>query len=69
MNTQERQGLPPYMNVKQVSAYLGLSKSSVYELIHSADFPCVIINRRILIPRDHFLDYMENLLATQKGDT
>ena len=60
------QNLPPYLNVKEVSAFLGLSKSSTYTLIHSAGFPCVVINRRILIPRDPFLAYMDNLLIAQK---
>lgn len=66
MNVHESKGLPPYMNVKQVSEYLGLSKSATYTLIHSTEFPCVIINRRILIPRDPFLAYMDNLLIAQK---
>lgn len=67
MNAQDNQGLPPYLSAMQVAEYLGISKSSVYALIHSEDFPCVNINRRILIPRDHFLSYMDNLLTEQKG--
>ena len=43
--------LPLLLNVKQLADLLGVSDSSVYELIQEDDFPSLRIGKRIVIPK------------------
>ena len=44
--------LPLLLNVKQLAELLGVSDSSVYELIEEEDFPSLRIGKRIVIPKE-----------------
>ena len=44
--------LPLLLNVKQLAELLGVSDSSVYELIQEDDFPFLRIGKRIVIPKE-----------------
>ena len=48
--------LRPDPDIKQL---LGLSRASVYKYLNRADVPSLRIGRRILVPRDAFLDFLE----------
>ena len=44
--------LPLLLNVKQLADLLGVSDSSVYELIQEDDFPSLRIGKRIAVPKE-----------------
>lgn len=44
--------LPLLLNVKQLTDLLGVSESSVYELIQEDDFPSLRIGKRIVVPKE-----------------
>ena len=44
--------LPLLLNVKQLADLLGVSDSSVYELIQEDGFPSLRIGKRIVIPKE-----------------
>ena len=44
--------LPLLLNVETVAKVLGVSDSSVYELIQEDDFPSLRIGKRIVIPNE-----------------
>ena len=44
--------LPLLLNVKQLVVLLGVSESSVYELIQEDDFPSLRIGKRIVVPKE-----------------
>ena len=44
--------LPLLLNVKQLADLLGVSDSSVYELIQEDDFPSLRISKRIVVPKE-----------------
>lgn len=44
--------LPLPLNVKQLADLLGVSDSSVYELIQEVDFPSLRIGKRIVVPKE-----------------
>ena len=46
--------LPLFLNAKNLSKVLGLSESSVYELMHEKDFPSLCIGSRLVVPKEHF---------------
>ena len=52
--------LPLFLNAKNLSKVLGLSESSVYELMHEKDFPSVRIGKRFIVPREDLKAWIEN---------
>ena len=50
--------LPLLLNVKQLADLLGVSDSSVYELIQESDFPSLRIGKRIVIPKEELREWI-----------
>ena len=44
--------LPLLLSVKQLVDLMGVSDSSIYELIQEADFPSLQIGKRIVVPKE-----------------
>ena len=55
---EEINSMPQIMNVKEVSAFLGIPQSTTYDLMHRADFPTLRINARLLVSRANLLKWM-----------
>ena len=51
--------LPLVLNAKDVSEVLGLSLAGTYELMREKDFPAKRIGKRIIAPRDEFLEWLK----------
>ena len=49
--------LPLLLNVKQLADLLGVSDSSVYELIQEGGFPSLRIGKRIVIPKEELREW------------
>ena len=58
--------LPLFLNAEQVAAVLGIAPSSAYELMHHPDFPTLRIGRRIVVPKEKFIQWVER--NTEKGE-
>ena len=58
--------LPLLLNVKQLADLLGVSDSSVYELIQEDGFPSLRIGKRIVIPKEELREWIS---AHTKGVT
>ena len=50
--------LPMFLNAKAVSALLGISSASCYELMHEKDFPTLRLGNRIVVPRDKLIEWI-----------
>ena len=50
--------LPLLLNVKQLADLLGVSDSSVYELIQEDGFPSLRIGKRIVIPEEELREWI-----------
>jgi len=50
--------LPLLLNVKQLADLLGVSDSSVYELIQEEGFPSLRIGKRIVIPKEELREWI-----------
>ena len=53
------QDLPLTLTAPEVSEVLGISRAAAYELVRSKGFPRMRIGTRILVPRDKFLQWIE----------
>ena len=45
-------------NAKEAAAALGISLPTFYELSSRADFPCVRVGRRVLVPVDGLKEWL-----------
>ena len=55
--------LPCNMNAEQTAAFLGVSRAKAYMLMHSEGFPLIRIGKRMIVPRDKFLEWVDNQTA------
>ncbi len=50
--------LPPVMHAKDVAGYLHISLTCAYEVMHSKNFPVIHIGKRLLVTKEHFLQWL-----------
>lgn len=51
--------VPLNMSVEDVAAVLGMSRMYAYSLCKQPDFPALRMGKRIIIPKDRFIRWME----------
>ena len=51
--------LPLFLNATTVAKVLGIAPSSSYELMHEKDFPALRIGNRIVVPKEAFIQWVE----------
>ncbi len=56
--------LPLVLNADQIAALLGISRANAYRLMRSEGFPTLLIGKRMVVPRDHLLEWMNNRVAS-----
>lgn len=52
--------LPLTLNAKDVAGYLKISLCCAYQVMNSRDFPVIKIGKRLIVTREHFLDWIQN---------
>ena len=52
--------LPCMLNAKDVERYMRISRTQAYEQMHAEGFPLIRIGKRMLAPRDKFLQWVDN---------
>ena len=50
--------LPMALNANQVAAVLGTSRAGAYNLMRSEGFPTLFIGKRMVVPKDRLMDWM-----------
>ena len=53
--------LPLTLKAHEAATVLRISKSKVYELARTESFPAVRIGKRVVIPRDKLIQWMNDL--------
>ena len=56
--------LPLFLNAAMVAQVLGIAPSSAYELMHEKDFPALRIGKRIVVPKEAFIHWVEQHTGT-----
>lgn len=51
--------LPLMLSVSEVATALGISRAGAYELVHSVAFPKVKIGKRIVVPKDKLIVWID----------
>ena len=52
--------LPLTLTALEVGETLGISRAAAYELVRSKGFPHMRIGTRILVPKDNFIQWIED---------
>ena len=52
--------LPMALNAAQVAATLGISRAGAYNLMHSEGFTTLYIGKRMVVPKDRLLAWMND---------
>ena len=52
--------LPLFFSAEVLAKIMGIGKANAYDLCHQKGFPAIFINRRIVISRDEFENWLQN---------
>ena len=55
--------LPLMLTVEDVSHVLGIGLAHAYEVAHRRDFPTITLGSRIIVPRDKFMEWIDEQAA------
>lgn len=50
---------PLVLNATQLAQTLGISRAKAYQLMHRADFPTLMIDKRLLVPKDKLAAWVD----------
>ena len=51
--------LPLALSADEVAGALGISKMTAYNLMHSESFPTVHVGKRMIVPKDKFIKWLD----------
>ena len=55
--------LPITLSAPQVASVLGISRANAYALMHSVGFPTLTIGKRMVVPKDKLLAWIDAQMA------
>jgi predicted DNA-binding transcriptional regulator AlpA len=55
--------LPAVFSVKVLQNIMGLSRALTYDLVKQEGFPKIRVNKRILVPKDAFIQWLDRQTA------
>ena len=56
--------LPITLSASQVAQVLGISRANAYTLMHSKGFPTIQIGKRMVVPKNKLIEWMERQTAS-----
>jgi Predicted transcriptional regulator len=59
--------LPATLNVEDVAKALNISRANAYVLVNSESFPKIKLGKRLLVPKQAFVNWMDSQLTVKAG--
>ncbi len=56
---------PEMLSANDLLEIFPISRSGIYDLLREPGFPCIHLGRRIIVPRDAMIDWLENRLREE----
>lgn len=53
------ENLPAVLNATQLASALDISRAGAYQLLHMEDFPTLRIGKRMLVPKDRLIVWID----------
>ena len=63
-NDTSMEQLPITLSANQVAQVLGISRANAYTLMHSKGFPTIQIGKRMVVPKNKLIEWMERQTAS-----
>ena len=63
-NYTSMEQLPITLSANQVAQVLGISRANAYTLMHSKGFPTIQIGKRMVVPKNKLIEWMEGQTAS-----
>ena len=60
--------LPAVLNANQLATALGISRVGAYQLHNTGTFPTLRIGKRLLVPKDKLVEWIEQNTGGVNGD-
>ena len=61
------ENLPTVLNATQLATALGISRAGAYQLLNKETFPTLRIGKRLLVPKDKLIDWIERNTGGDNG--
>lgn len=55
--------LPITISADEVAMVLGISRANAYSLMHTKGFPTIYLGRRMIVPKDKFIEWINQQVA------
>ena len=55
--------LPLALSAEDVAQVLGISRANAYTLMHSKGFPTIKIGKRMTVPKDKFIEWIDKQMT------
>ena len=55
--------LPLMLNAEDIQAVMNISRAGAYQLMHREDFPTITIGKRMIVPKDKLLAWMDERMS------
>ena len=62
------ENLPTVLNANQLAAALGIPRAGAYQLLNTWTFPTLRIGKRLLVPKDKLIDWIEQNTGGGNGN-
>ena len=62
------ENLPAVLNANQLAAALGISRAEADQLLNTGTFPTLRIGKRLLVPKDKLIDWIEQNTGGGNGN-
>lgn len=62
MNYTSLDQLPLALSAEDVAQVLGISRANAYNLMHSKGFPTIKIGKRMTVPKDKLIEWIDDQL-------
>ena len=63
-NYTSMEQLPITLSANQLAQVLGISRANTYTLMHSKGFPTIQIGKRMVVPKNKLIEWMERQTAS-----
>ena len=62
------ENLPTVLNATQLATALGISRAGAYQLLNTETFPTLRIGKRLLVPKDKLINWIEQNTGGVNGN-
>ena len=59
--------LPDFCSLEELSKVLQVSRSTAYRMAAQGSIPCLRIGRRVIVPKEHLVRWIDSSVSCEKG--